>query len=166
MPTDFLTVKMMHEINLTVNGEQWQLTLKGSESLLDVLRKHLNLTGTKSNCLEGECGVCAVLANGRVVNSCILLAAQCDGKEITTIEGLAGGEGLHALQTAFLNRGAVQCGYCIPGMIMTAAGYLKENPKPTDDQIREGLCGTLCRCTGYTKIVEAVQEAVQNMSAK
>lgn len=166
MPKGFLTVKTMHELNLTVNGERWQLPLKGSESLLDVLRKHLTLTGTKTNCLEGECGVCAVLVNGRVVNSCILLAAQCDGAEVTTIEGLANGDSLHALQTAFLNRGAVQCGYCIPGMIMTAAAYLKENPTPTDHEIREGLCGTLCRCTGYTKIVEAVQEAAQNMSAK
>lgn len=156
----------MHEIDLTVNGQQWKIPVKGSETLLEVLRKQLTLTGTKSNCLEGECGVCAVHVNGRVVNSCILLAVQCDGAQVTTIEGLADGDNLHALQTAFLNCGAVQCGYCIPGMIMTAAGYLKENSAPTDDEIREGLCGTLCRCTGYTKIVEAVQEAAQNMSAK
>ncbi|MBX3534379.1 MAG: (2Fe-2S)-binding protein [Xanthobacteraceae bacterium] len=155
-----------HELNLTVNGEEWQLSVKGTETLLEVLRKHLTLTGAKPNCLEGECGVCAVLMNGRVVNSCILLAAQCEGAQITTIEGLANGETMHALQTAFLNRGAVQCGYCIPGMIMTAAGYLKENPAPTEEEIREGLCGTLCRCTGYTKIVEAVQEAAQTMGAK
>lgn len=166
MRRGFLTMTTMHDVNLTVNGERWQLPVKGSDTLLEVLRKQLNLTGTKSNCLEGECGVCAVLMNGRAVNSCILLAAQCEGAEITTIEGAANGDSLNALQTAFLNRGAVQCGYCIPGMIMTAAGYLNENPTPTDDEVREGLCGTLCRCTGYTKIVEAVQEAAQTMSVK
>lgn len=159
-------VSTMHQLNLTVNGEKWQLRTSGTETLLEVLRKELALTGTKSNCLEGECGVCAVLMNGRVVNSCILLAAQCDGAEITTIEGMAGEESLHALQTAFLDYGAVQCGYCIPGMIMTAAGFLQENPSPTPDEIREGICGTLCRCTGYKKIVEAVHHAAQNMGVK
>lgn len=161
-----VTVSKMKELNLKVNGEQWEVQAKDFDTLLDVLRRELALTGTKSNCLEGECGVCAVLMNGRVVNSCILLAAQCEGAEITTIEGMADGEKLHALQQSFLDRGAVQCGYCIPGMIMSAAGFLKENPSPTPDEIREGLCGTLCRCTGYTKIVEAVHEAAQNMSAK
>ncbi len=166
MRGNLVTVMAMHELTLTVNGEQWEVRANESDTLLDVLRNELTLTGAKSNCLEGECGVCAVLMNGRVVNSCILLAAQCRGAEITTIEGLGDGEKLHALQQAFLDRGAVQCGYCIPGMIMAAAGFLKENPSPTHDEIREGLCGTLCRCTGYTKIVEAVHEAAQTMSGK
>ncbi len=159
-------VGKMFELSIIVNGEKWQVKASGTETLLEVLRKDLALTGTKSNCLEGECGVCAVLVNGRTVNSCILLAVQCEGAEITTIEGMATDEGLHALQSAFLDHGAVQCGYCIPGMIMTAAGFLKENPSPTPDEIREGICGTLCRCTGYKKIVEAVHHASQNMGVK
>ncbi|MCC7345988.1 MAG: (2Fe-2S)-binding protein [Variibacter sp.] len=153
----------MQNLTLIVNGQRCEVEADDTATLLEVLRDELVLTGTKSNCLEGECGVCAVLVNGCVVNSCIRLAAQCDGAEITTIEGLAADGGLHPLQQAFLDCGAVQCGYCIPGMIMTAAGFLREHPEPSATEIQEGLCGTLCRCTGYAKIVEAVDAAAQEM---
>lgn len=148
---------------LHVNGVARDVEAAESASLLDVLRGPLGLTGTKSNCLEAECGVCTVLLDGRAVTSCLVLAAQCEGSEIVTIEGLAEAGGPHPLQSAFLEHGAVQCGYCIPGMIMTAAGLLREKHDPDDDEIREAMAGTLCRCTGYAKIVAAVKAAARNM---
>lgn len=156
----------MRELRLLVNGRTWEGRVPDSATLLQVLRDELRLTGTKANCLEGECGVCTVLLDGRAVCSCILLAAQCEGRAITTIEGLAQGEELHPLQRAFVDCGAVQCGFCIPGMVMTAAGLLAERPGADRGQIREGLCGTLCRCTGYTKIVDAVESVAKQGGAR
>jgi carbon-monoxide dehydrogenase small subunit len=153
-------------IALDINGESYDVRIDPGASLLDVLREQIGLTGTKTNCLEAECGVCTVLLDGKAVCACITLAAQCQGKSILTIEGLAEGGELHPLQAAFLEVGAVQCGYCIPGMILTAASYLRENPDPDEAQIREGLAGTLCRCTGYQKIVEAVALAARQMNQR
>ena len=151
---------------LSVNGEQHELLIEPHWSLLHVLRTELGLTGTKENCLEGECGVCTVLLDGKAVNSCIVLAAQCRGREVVTIEGLGGPERLHPLQRAFVEHGAVQCGYCIPGMILTAKSFLDEHPGkiPSEDEIREAICGTLCRCTGYQKIIEAIAAAAARMN--
>jgi aerobic carbon-monoxide dehydrogenase small subunit len=143
-------------ITLTINDEHHEVHAETHASLLDVLRGDLGLTGTKENCLEAECGVCTVLVNGVAVNSCILLAAQCEGREIVTIEGLARDGELDPLQRAFIDGGAVQCGYCIPAMILSAKAFLDECPTPTEAQVREALAGTLCRCTGYQKIADAV----------
>ena len=129
-----------------------------------MLRAQLGLTGTKENCLEAECGVCTVLVDGAAVNACILLAAECAGRDILTIEGLAGGEGLHPLQQAFIDHGAVQCGYCIPGMILAAKAYLDEEAAPTEAGVREALAGNLCRCTGYQKIADAVLAAARQLA--
>jgi carbon-monoxide dehydrogenase small subunit len=153
-------------LTLTVNGAQHELLVEPHWTLLHVLRSELGLTGTKENCLEGECGVCTVLLDGKAVNSCIVLAEQCRGRDIMTIEGLGGPERLHPLQQAFVEYGAVQCGYCIPGMILTAKSFLDEHPgeTPSEDAIREAICGTLCRCTGYQKIIEAIAAAAARMS--
>ncbi|MCC7347080.1 MAG: (2Fe-2S)-binding protein [Variibacter sp.] len=152
-----------YPVELRINGEPHQLELPADRSLLDVLRDDLGLTGTKTNCLEAECGVCTVLIDGMAVNSCCTLAVQCAGRAITTIEGLAQGDVLHPLQQAFIEHGAVQCGYCIPGMILTAKAFLDEHAAPTEAEIREALAGTLCRCTGYQKIVDAVAAAARAM---
>jgi carbon-monoxide dehydrogenase small subunit len=146
-------------LTLTINGERHEVLTEPYRTLLDVLRVDLGLTGTKENCLEAECGVCTVLLEGRAVNSCILLAAQCQGREVLTIEGLARDGALHALQQAFIDHGAVQCGYCIPGMILSAKAFLDEYPAAGADGVREALAGNLCRCTGYQKIVDAVVAA-------
>lgn len=153
-------------LELTVNDEQYSLFVEPHWSLLQVLRSEIGLTGTKENCLEAECGVCTVLLDGRAVCSCVTMALQCEGKAITTIEGLSAGGVLHPLQDAFIRHGAVQCGYCIPGMILTAKSYLDANPgiRPNEDQIREAIAGTLCRCTGYQKIVDAVADAAEIMA--
>jgi len=151
----------MLKVKFDINNKVHDLEIEDSATLLEVLRDKLFLTGTKQNCLEAECGVCTVLLDGRSVNSCILIAAQCEGRKITTIEGMAVDGKMHPIQEAFVSCDAVQCGYCIPGMVMTAAGLLNELPNPSAEEIREGLCGTLCRCTGYNKIVEAVQAAAQ-----
>ncbi len=150
---------------LRINGEPHEVLTDPHRTLLEVLRLDLGLSGTKENCLEAECGVCTVLLDGRAVNACILLAAQCQGREIVTIEGLAGPGGLHPLQRAFIEHGAVQCGYCIPGMILAAKAYLDENPEPTEAEVREALAGNLCRCTGYQKIVDAVLGAAAELRA-
>lgn len=150
---------------LTVNGEVHDVLTEPHRSLLDVLRTDLGLTGTKENCLEAECGVCTVLLDGEAVNACILLAAECPGRAITTIEGLGGPDGLHALQQAFIEHGAVQCGYCIPGMILSAKAYLDEHPAPIEAEVREALAGNLCRCTGYQKITDAVLAAARRLAA-
>lgn len=151
-------------IELKINGQFHELLVEPHWTLLHVLRRELGLMGTKENCLEAECGVCTVLIDGKAVNSCILLAMQAAGREIITIEGLGGPENLHPLQQAFIEHGAVQCGYCIPGMILTAKSYLDENPgrAPSREEIREAISGTLCRCTGYRKIVDAIAAAAAN----
>ncbi len=148
-------------LTLTINGERHEVPTEPHRTLLDVLRADLGLTGTKENCLDAECGVCTVLIDGRAVNSCILLAAQCQGREVVTIEGLAREGALHPLQQAFIEHGAVQCGYCIPGMILSAKAFLDECPDAGEDEVREALAGNLCRCTGYQKVVDAVGAAAR-----
>lgn len=145
----------MH-MELTVNGHQHTLDVAVHHTLLDVLRERLDLTGTKECCAEGECGACTVLVDGRAVNSCLMLAIEADGCQITTIEGLARDGRLSPIQEAFLHEGAVQCGFCIPGMVMSAHYLLQRNPHPTAAEIREGLSGNLCRCAGYNQICDAV----------
>jgi len=146
-------------VTFTVNGQAYHLEIAPHHTLLDVLRNQLDLTGTKECCAEGECGACTVLVDGRAVNSCLMLAVEADGGEITTIEGLATGAQLTRLQASFLEQGAVQCGFCIPGMVMSAHYLLQHNPRPTPAQVREGLAGNLCRCGGYNQIIEAVLAA-------
>lgn len=158
----------MSKVNITlkVNGDCFELAVDPWRTLVEVLREDLNLTGTKIGCQTGDCGACTVLIDGRPVTSCLTLAVEAQGCEITTIEGLApAGEELHPLQEAFLEHGAVQCGYCTPGMILSAGYLLDRNPDPTEDEIRRGLSGNLCRCTGYNKIVEAVAAAAEKMKA-
>ena len=152
-------------LDITINGERQKLAVEPHWTLLQVLRNQLGLTGTKENCLEAECGVCTVLLDGKAVNSCILLAAQCEGRSVITIEGLGNPDHLHPLQAAFIEYGAVQCGYCIPGMILTAKSYLDEHPgtTPSELELREAISGTLCRCTGYQKIIDAVAAAARRM---
>jgi carbon-monoxide dehydrogenase small subunit len=149
------------EISFTINGERETVSAYPMDRLLDVLRHQLHLTGAKEGCGEGECGSCSVLMDGRLVNSCLVPVLQTEGSNIVTIEGLATGETLHVLQEAFLKCGGAQCGICTPGMILAAAHLLNENPEPTQEEIREGLSGNLCRCTGYSQIVEAVTEAAR-----
>ena len=153
-------------IALEINGERHEVLVEPERTLLDVLRTDLGLTGTKTNCLDAECGVCTVLVDGIAVNSCLYLAVAAQGRAVTTIEGLAPGGALHPLQEAFIEHGAVQCGYCIPGMILTAKAYLDEHPRPGEAEIREALAGNLCRCTGYQKIVDAVMAAASRMAAE
>jgi aerobic-type carbon monoxide dehydrogenase small subunit (CoxS/CutS family) len=152
-------------ISLEVNGHSYELDIDPHRTLLDVLREDLGLTGTKENCLEAECGVCTVLVDGLAVNSCIYPARRAVGKQITTVEGLATPDGLHPMQRAFVIHDAVQCGYCIPGMIMSAVALVNENPNPSDAEIIEGLVGNLCRCTGYANIIKAVRDAAAEMRA-
>ena len=151
-------------IALDVNGDRHEVLAEPDRTLLDVLRTDLGLTGTKTNCLDAECGVCTVLVDGAAVNACLYLAVVAQGRSITTIEGLAPAGGLHPLQQAFVELGAVQCGYCIPAMILSAKAYLDEQPRPTEGQVREALSGNLCRCTGYQKIVDAVLAASERMA--
>ena len=151
------------QISIAVNGKRHELEVQAHETLLQLLRDRLDLTGTKKCCGEGECGPCTVIMDGRGVNSCIILAAEADGSEVLTIEGLSEEGKPDELQTAFLEKGAVQCGFCTPGMIMAAHYLLMHNPHPTDDEIREGLAGNLCRCTGYGKIVEAVRSVAEKV---
>lgn len=148
-------------IELDINGERRQAAVEPWQSLLDVLREELLLTGTKKGCDEGDCGACTVILDGRAVTSCLVLAMAARGKAITTIEGLASGEELHPVQRAFLENGGVQCGFCTPGLIMNAVALLQENPDPSEKDIRYAIGGNLCRCTGYTKVVQAIQSAAQ-----
>jgi aerobic carbon-monoxide dehydrogenase small subunit len=148
-----------HEISLTVNGKLETVHVYPMERLLDVLRQELGLTGTKEGCGEGECGSCSVLIDGMLVNSCLIPALQANSAKIVTIEGLASDGRLQVLQQAFLDCGGAQCGICTPGMILASLHLLKKNPQPTLEEIREGLAGNLCRCTGYTQIFEALAEA-------
>jgi carbon-monoxide dehydrogenase small subunit len=147
-------------VELTVNGEIHEIAVKPNDTLLEVLREKLLLVGTKQACGMGECGACTILSNGKPILSCLTLALDAEGKEITTIEGLSRGEELDPLQQSFIRHGAVQCGYCTPGMILTAKELLHREKKPSKEQIREAISGNLCRCTGYTKIAEAVQAAI------
>jgi aerobic-type carbon monoxide dehydrogenase small subunit (CoxS/CutS family) len=147
---------MHYDATLAVNGRQYPISVEPHRSLLWALRQELGLTGSKEGCDDSECGACMVLIDGRPVNSCSYLAVQADGREITTVEGLAEGSELAPLQQAFLNAGGVQCGFCTPGMLISATALLRENTSPTEDEVRLALAGNLCRCTGYQKIVSAV----------
>ena len=151
----------MTQIEFKVNGESRKLDVFPMARLLDVLREQLQLTGTKEGCGEGECGACTVVLDGRIVNSCLVPAAQANGAEITTIEGVAQNDQLHAVQQAFIQHGGAQCGICTPGMVLAAVDLLARNPQPTEADIRNGLAGNLCRCTGYMKIFESVVRACQ-----
>jgi len=146
-------------LTLDVNGESRQMLVPSHKTLLEVLREDMQLTGTKHGCELGECGTCTVLLDGKPALSCLLLPVQLEGRAITTIEGMAAGSDLHPLQVAFAELGAAQCGYCTPGILLSARSLLEENPRPTRQEIREALAGNLCRCTGYTKILEAVELA-------
>jgi aerobic carbon-monoxide dehydrogenase small subunit len=146
-------------IELTVNGERREADVWAGESLLFALREHLDLPGSKNACEQGECGSCSVLLDGQLVCSCLVLAAQADGHEVVTVEGLAEDGELHPVQEAFVRAGAVQCGFCTPGLVVAAADLLRRSPQPSDDEIREALSGNLCRCTGYQKILDAVRLA-------
>ena len=146
-------------IAVTVNGEAREAEVWAGESLLTALRDRMGLPGSKNACEQGECGSCSVLLDGTLVCSCLVLAVQADGHDVVTVEGLAGNDGLHPVQEAFVEAGAVQCGFCTPGLVVAAADLLEENPDPTDDEIREALSGNLCRCTGYQKILDAVRMA-------
>ncbi|MFP3912138.1 MAG: (2Fe-2S)-binding protein [Desulfobacteraceae bacterium] len=155
---------MKQQISLNVNGDTYTLAVEPWKTLNEVLREDLNLTGTKLGCGSGDCGACTVMVDGRSVSSCLTLAVEAAGKEILTVEGLAeSGEKLHPVQEAFLEKGAVQCGFCTAGMEMSALFLLNNNPAPTEAEIRRGLSGNLCRCTGYNKIVEAISSAAQQM---
>jgi aerobic carbon-monoxide dehydrogenase small subunit len=147
------------KISLTVNGEQREADVWAGESLLFALREHLGLPGSKNACEQGECGSCSVLLDGELVCACLVLAAQADGHEVVTVEGLAEDGRLHTVQEAFVETGAVQCGFCTPGLVVATAALLEERPDPSDDEIREALSGNLCRCTGYAKIFDAVRLA-------
>jgi carbon-monoxide dehydrogenase small subunit len=150
---------MKKQIRLRVNGLDYDVMVKPHQTLLDVLRDELGLMGTKKGCDKGECGACTVMMEGEAVLSCLILAVQAQGKEILTIEGLAQEGVLDPVQECFVRYGAIQCGYCTPGMIMTARALLNKTPRPSDEEIKRGLSGNLCRCTGYVKIIEAVKSA-------
>ncbi len=153
-----------HLIECTVNGEAQSVEVPSRRLLSDFLRDDLHLTGTKRGCETGICGACSILLDGEVVKSCLMLAVQVQGRAITTIEGLSQGEELHPLQKNFMQCGGLQCGYCTPGMIMASCDLLKNNPQPSTDDVRHGLSGNLCRCTGYTQIVESVLHAAKEMN--
>jgi carbon-monoxide dehydrogenase small subunit len=150
-----------HSIRLTVNGKAEEAEVASNMTLLTLLRERFSLTGTKNGCSAGECGACTVMINGEPVNSCMVLAAECDGAEILTVEGLAGESKLSVLQEAFIEHNAVQCGFCTPGMLISAYALLQRNPEPGEQEIREALVGNLCRCTGYERIVDAVKTAAE-----
>ena len=152
---------MKRIINFILNGQKVELAVEPNMTLVDMLREELGLTGTKKGCGHGDCGACAVLMDGKAVNSCIILAVEADGRNLETIEGLEDENGLHPLQRAFVEKGAIQCGFCTSGMIMSLKGLLAHNPRPDEQEIRKSISGNLCRCTGYQKIVEAVKSVVE-----
>ncbi len=154
---------MKQVMSFKINGVIFEEEIDHRRTLLEVLRENFGLLGTHKGCDEGQCGACTILVDGKAVNSCLILAASVQGKEITTIEGLAQGDKLHPIQEEFINAGAIQCGFCTPGMILTAKAFLDKNPDPTENEIRNGLCGNLCRCTGYFQIIEAVSKAAERM---
>lgn len=151
----------MISININVNGKDYELEIDEDKRLLDVLREDLGFTGVKEGCSEGECGACTVIMDGHTVNSCLVMAFQAHESTIVTIEGLMKDGELDPIQKAFINKGAIQCGYCTPGFILSARALLNKNKNPTREEIREAISGNLCRCTGYNKIVEAIEEAVR-----
>jgi len=153
-----------HTVTLMVNGARERLEVPSNMTLLQMLREKLALTGTKNGCEAGECGACTVLLDGEPVNSCMVLAVEADGREVITVEGLAPEGGLSPLQEAFVEHNAVQCGFCTPGMLMSATALLERNPDPTEEEIKEALVGNLCRCTGYVRIVDAIQAASKGRS--
>jgi len=155
-----------HEINITVNGNNERVTVPSNMTLLYMLREVFALTGTKNGCSAGECGACTVLLNGEPVNSCLVLAVECDGAEIITVEGLAGDQQLSPIQQASIHPGGVQWGFCTPGVLISSRALLNRNPNPNEEEIREALVGNLCRCTGYFRIIEAVREAARLQAAK
>ena len=150
-------------VTTTINGEETEFICESRQSLLEVLRDNVGLTGTKEGCNDGNCGACSVMMDGRLVNSCLVLGVEAQGAEITTVEGIATPQGLHPLQTAFLEQAALQCGICTPGFLVAAKALLEREPSPTEERVRFWLSGNLCRCTGYDKIVRAVMEAAQMM---
>jgi aerobic-type carbon monoxide dehydrogenase small subunit (CoxS/CutS family) len=154
------------EIRLKVNGTDYQVTIDPRRTLVEVLRENLGLTGTKKSCNEGNCGACTILMDGRPVASCLVLAIDAQGKEILTIEGLSEGQKLHPIQEAFLKHGAIQCGFCTPGMVMSAKALLDENLEPTRTEIRKAISGNLCRCTGYQHIVDSIMAASKMIQKK
>jgi carbon-monoxide dehydrogenase small subunit len=155
-----------HQINLTVNGEPYEALVDPYTSLLDLLRDVLHLTGTKRGCDEGDCGACTVLLEDKTVTACMMLALDAQDRRITTVEGLMQGHTLHPVQEAFVQLGGVQCGYCTPGLIMSGVGLLLENTNPTEEDVRFAIGGNLCRCTGYTKVVQAIMQAAEIVRAK
>ena len=156
----------MKQVSLTVNGEVYEVAVEPWWTLLEVLREKLYLTGAKRGCDRGDCGDCTVLIDGKAKLSCLTLAVKAQGKEILTVEGLARDEELHPIQRAFVEHGAVQCGFCTPGMVLAAKALLDKNPTPSEEEVSEGLSGNLCRCTGYTKIIEAVLVASETMGKR
>ena len=154
-----------HFITTTVNGDEVDFTCHADQTLLDVLRENLHMTGTKNGCGSGDCGACTVILNGRPINACLVLGAEVDGADIGTVEGMAKGTELHPLQQKFLDHAALQCGICTPGFLNMAKALLEKNPDPTETEVRFGLAGNLCRCTGYDKIVRAVMDAAAEMRA-
>jgi carbon-monoxide dehydrogenase small subunit len=153
---------MSYSIAIMVNGEEYRLQVDAEETLVDTIRNRLGLTGTKKGCGAGDCGSCTVILNGKAVNSCIILSVEADGASIQTIEGLRHGNEIHPLQRAFIEHGAIQCGFCTPGMIMSAKALLDVNRQPTEEQIKTAISGNLCRCTGYLKIIEAISNESRN----
>jgi carbon-monoxide dehydrogenase small subunit len=149
----------LHRISLTINGEAEQVDVPANMTLLRMLRDKLSLTGTKNGCSAGECGACTVMMNGDPVNSCMVLAVECDGAEVVTVEGLADDKQLDPIQEAMIDSGGIQCGFCTPGVVVAARALLDRNPHPSDAEIREALVGNLCRCTGYIRIIEAIKQA-------
>jgi carbon-monoxide dehydrogenase small subunit len=154
------------KISFILNGKQYELKVKPWQTLLELIREDLNLTGTKEGCGQGECGSCTVIMNGKTVNSCLVPAVEADGQEILTIEGLSDNGRLHPIQEAFVSHSGMQCGFCTPGMIMSAKALLDSNPHPTEAEIRESISGNFCRCTGYTKIIESISAAADLMKEK
>ncbi|MDU8927420.1 (2Fe-2S)-binding protein [Alisedimentitalea sp. MJ-SS2] len=150
-------------VSTTINGDETEFLCEAQETLLDVLRDDLDLTGSKEGCASGDCGACSVTVDGRLVCSCLMLAAEAEGRAIETIEGMADGDDLHPLQQKFLEMGALQCGICTPGVLVAAKNLLERNPDPTEEQVRYWLAGNLCRCTGYDKIIRAVMETAKDM---
>jgi carbon-monoxide dehydrogenase small subunit len=156
----------MKKISFILNNKQYELKVKPWQTLLELIREDLNLTGTKEGCGQGECGSCTVIMNGKIVNSCLVPAVEADGREILTIEGLSDNGRLHPIQEAFVSHSGMQCGFCTPGMIMSAKALLDSNPDPTEAEIRESISGNFCRCTGYTKIIESISAAADLMKEK
>ncbi|MGC8817304.1 MAG: (2Fe-2S)-binding protein [Candidatus Hadarchaeum sp.] len=154
---------MLREIEFTINGRKRKLTVRPKDLLLNVIRDELGLKGTKYGCGTGECGACTVLLDGKPILSCLTLAVAVNGRDITTIEGIGTDENLHPIQQAFIDAGAIQCGYCTPGMIISAKALLDRNPNPSEEEIRQAIKGNLCRCTGYVKIIEAIKLAAERM---